>query len=68
MYGIYLEWETQDLPECTRLAQEAEKEERWSDAHYYWMAGSTACTENKKKARQMQLNALQVFEKWQESI
>ena len=53
--------------EWARLAQEAEKEERWGDAHYYWIAGSTAYTRNKKKSKQFQLNALQVFEKWQEN-
>ncbi len=65
MYSTYLEWETKSLSEWARLAQEAEKEERWSDAHYYWIKGSMACTEDKRKTREMQLNALKVFEKWQ---
>lgn len=51
-----------------QLAQEAEKEERWSDAHYCWMAGSVANTRNSKKAKEMQLNAFQIFGKWQETI
>ena len=68
MYGIYLEWKAKSLLEWVRLAQEAEKEEKWSDAHYCWMKGSTAHTGNKRKIKEMQLNALKVFEKWQKNI
>ena len=53
--------------EWATLAQEAETDERWGDAHYYWLAGSTAYTRNPKRAREMQLKALEVFEKYQNS-
>jgi len=71
MYGIYLKWKKSmdTVPkrpsEWATLALEAETDERWGDAHYYWLEGSTAYTDNPKKAREMQLKALEVFEKYQ---
>ena len=50
-----------------KLAQEAETEERWGDAHYYWLAGSSAYTRNPEKSRIFKENALKSFEKWLES-
>jgi len=64
---LRLRGEVKTPSQWAQLAQEAEKEERWGDAHYYWLAGSTAYTRNKEKSKQFQLNALQVFEKWQNS-
>ena len=51
-----------------QLAQEAEKEERWADAHHYWCAGSTAYTRNPAKAKEFTINAFKVFEKWLENL
>lgn len=65
MCSTYLGREAKSLSQWVTLAQQAELEERWSDAHNYWLNGSMACTEDKMKTREMQLNALKVFEKWQ---
>lgn len=54
--------------EWAGLAQEAEKEERWGDAHHYWSAGSEAYTGNKWKSKAMKINAFKVFEKWLENL
>ena len=68
MGNIYLEDTCNSLPECSRLAQEAEKEGKWGEAHHYWMRASMGSTANKQEIKRMQLNALRVFEKWQKSI
>ena len=51
-----------------KLAQEAEKEERWGDAYYFWLAGSTAYTRSRLKGSILKKNAENALEKWEKSI
>jgi len=43
--------------EWARLAQDAEKEERWGDAYHYRVAGSIAYTRNQEETKEMQLKS-----------
>jgi len=53
--------------EWATLAQEAESEERWGEAYYYWLASSTAYTRNPVKANKIQFNAFKAFALWKDS-
>lgn len=65
---LKLEGEHKIPSEWARLAQEAETEGRWGDAHHYWVTGSTAHTRNKGQSKQMKIRAFKVFEKWQKNL
>jgi hypothetical protein len=53
--------------EWARLAQDAEKSERWGDAHYYWCAGCSEYTRSRSKGQKMMENAHRCLKKWENS-
>ena len=50
-----------------RLAQDAEKEERWGDAYHYWLAAQSEYTRSVRKGNEMGQNAEKCLKKWENS-
>ena len=48
-----------------RIAEIAEKNNKFGDAYHYWLAGVSSYTRNSKKRKIYQQNSLECLKKWE---